>query len=422
MIGRNASAGRSLITGKLKKISREQLLCLLVAALLAGLSAYLAHDRSFLKDGSDIARGEPGSIDRQYTLNVEGLGERKEQISVVVSAREYTPEEAEAEIASIMEELALHIIGKNENLAHVSTDLQLMKTIPGHGGVRLSWYPDDPGLISYEGRVYNLELSEPRNSSLRVILKAGETREEFALPVTVYPAELRSEADLREKLDSEIRDADAEQIFSSSLALPKQVGDRAVSYEVPANNGWIGILAVGILACALLGLKPEQDRRQRLKKRENELLLDYSDVVSKLVIYMGAGMTARNAWIRITENYADALRRGSGSPRVVYEEMQKTGRELEKGVPESRAFSDFAGRCALNCYVKLVSLLEQNRRTGDPRSENALLLEAQEAFEQRKNTARRLGEEAGTKLMLPLMISLITVMVIVAVPAMLTLA
>ncbi len=407
---------------KLKKISREQILCLVAAVLLAGLSAFLAYDSSFLKGGTSIPRGEPGSIDRQYTLNVKGIGDRKEEISVVVSAREFTEKEAQAEILAIMEELSAHICANNESLSHITTDLQLRKTIPGHEGVRLSWYPDDPGLISYEGEVNNLELTEPVNSSLRVILKAGEHREEYALPVTVYPAELKNNADLMAKLDSEIRTADSDQIFSGNLVLPEKVGDRQLSYEVPPNTGWIGILAVGILAFALLGLKPEQDRRQRLKKRENELLLDYSDVVSKLVIYMGAGMTVRNAWLRITRNYADALGRENTEPRVVYEEMQKTARELEKGVPESRAFSDFAGRCALNCYVKLVSLLEQNRRTGDPRSENALLLEAQEAFEQRKNTARRLGEEAGTKLMLPLIISLITVMVIVAVPAMLTLA
>ena len=88
---------------------------------------------------------------------------------------------------------------------------------------------------------------------------------------------------------------------------------------------------------------------------------------------------------------------------------------------EQKAYSDFAGRCSLSSYLKLVSLLEQNRKTGDSRLRLALLQEAREAFDQRKNTARQLGEEAGTKLMLPLIISLITVMITVAVPAMMTL-
>ena len=47
-----------------------------------------------------------------------------------------------------------------------------------------------------------------------------------------------------------------------------------------------------------------------------------------------------------------------------------------------------------------------------------LELEMEDAFEQRKTTARRLGEEAGTKLLLPLFIMLGIVMIIVIVPAM----
>ena len=39
------------------------------------------------------------------------------------------------------------------------------------------------------------------------------------------------------------------------------------------------------------------------------------------------------------------------------------------------------------------------------------------AWEERKNLARRLGEEAGTKLLLPLFLMLLVVMVIMVVPA-----
>ncbi len=46
-----------------------------------------------------------------------------------------------------------------------------------------------------------------------------------------------------------------------------------------------------------------------------------------------------------------------------------------------------------------------------------LELEMNDAFEQRKTTAKRLGEEAGTKLLLPLFLLLGIVMVIVIVPA-----
>ena len=43
--------------------------------------------------------------------------------------------------------------------------------------------------------------------------------------------------------------------------------------------------------------------------------------------------------------------------------------------------------------------------------------EAEDAFEQRKNLAKKAGEEAGTKLMIPLFLMLIIVFAIVIVPA-----
>ena len=72
----------------------------------------------------------------------------------------------------------------------------------------------------------------------------------------------------------------------------------------------------------------------------------------------------------------------------------------------------------LKPYTKLVSLIEQNRMNGARNLRSMLELEMEDAFEQRKTTARRLGEEAGTKLLLPLFIMLGIVMIIVIVPAM----
>ena len=69
---------------------------------------------------------------------------------------------------------------------------------------------------------------------------------------------------------------------------------------------------------------------------------------------------------------------------------------------------------------KFGMLLSQNLRKGTKGLTNLLQREAQEAFEERKNMAKKLGEEAGTKLMIPLFLMLAVVFVIVTVPAFLT--
>ena len=405
------------------KLSRAQYICL-IAAFVCTIAAYLtAGADSFLNADGSITRGNPRSSDRIYEVDVHGIGSGNNTLMVNVSARQYTEEEAYAAFEEIMESLSADICGENESLSAVKRDLRLKRSVQGYEGIRLSWYPEDTSLISDTGKLSNYGIKEAVATKLTVVLTTGDYRREYVLPVTVYPAEalLAGESELTKQLSEAIDEADRQQAMEETLKLPEDIAGLSLSYSEPKDKSWIKIPFLGIFAAALLGLKPEQDKRRRQKERERELMLDYSDIVSKLAIYIGAGMTTANAWIKICDNYLSAVNAGTAGRRAAYEEMLITAGELKKGVSESKAYSDFAGRCSLSCYLKLSSLLEQNRRTGDARLRTALLNEARESFEQRKNTARQLGEEAGTKLMVPLVISLMTVMITVAVPAMMTL-
>lgn len=404
-----------------RSIRREQILCIAAAVLLAGLSWRIGQGETGLLDGSKLLRGNYGSVEKEYTLRVEGLEGEEPQIMVRVAPREYSEEEAEAAFAALMEELPLMILGDNENLSHVDRNLSFPGSSGRYPGIRLRIYPNDPEWISSDGELHTQEGQAPVETSLTVQLRAGSHKAEYIVPLTVFPA-LAQEKSPAEELEERIKNEEARDRTQTQLVLPGEYRGRKLSYSMKQDGTWWKLLLAGMLAAMLLGLKPAQDERKALKKRENELLMDYSEMVSKLIVYTGAGLTVRNAWIRITEEYQRQKEGGDTEPRAVYEEMHAASLELKKGISERKVYMDFAHRCGLKCYLKLASVLEQNRRTGDGRMETALLLEMQEAFEQRKNTARRLGEEAGTKLMGPLILSLVTVMMIVVIPAMLTLA
>ena len=403
-------------------LSRAQYICIAAVIILTAAAYLNSGNESFLNEDGSILRSEPGSYDDAYEVDVRGIGTGSTALTVNVSARQYTEAEANEAFEEIMESLSAYICGDNDSLDEVRKDLNLKRSIPGYTGIRISWYPDDTSLISDSGKVDNYKLKEAAATFLTAVLRTGEFRREYVIPVTVYPADaaLTDTSELTKELQEAIAEADSEQVNEDSLKLPQEIAGTRLTYSEPKDKTWIRIPFLGAFAFILLGLKPEQDRRRQQKARERELTLDYSDIVSKLAIYIGAGMTASNAFLRICDNYLEARRNGQTSQRTAYEEMLKTAGELKQGVSESRAYNDFASRCGLSCYLKLSSLLEQNRKTGDARLRISLLSEAKEAFEQRKNTARQLGEEAGTKLMLPLIISLVTVMITVAVPAMMT--
>ena len=94
--------------------------------------------------------------------------------------------------------------------------------------------------------------------------------------------------------------------------------------------------------------------------------------------------------------------------------------EMEEGEGERDCYERFGNRCRLQPYLKLGALLTQNLRKGSKGLSELLRIEAVNAFEERKTLARRQGEEAGTKLLVPMFLMLAVVLVIVIVPALLS--
>ena len=85
-----------------------------------------------------------------------------------------------------------------------------------------------------------------------------------------------------------------------------------------------------------------------------------------------------------------------GVKNAAYEEICYTWNEIQDGVGERKAYENFGNRCALWQYKRLASLLTQNLRKGSSELTELLSKESELAMEQRRNLAKRLGEEAGT--------------------------
>lgn len=145
------------------------------------------------------------------------------------------------------------------------------------------------------------------------------------------------------------------------------------------------------------------------------MLLDYPEAVNKLTLFLGAGMTVKKAWRKMVSDYEE--QKDLWGERYVYEEMKTTCFEMDSGITEAECYERFGRRCKLQEYVKLGALLSQNLRRGTRGLSQLLKIESVQAFEERKARAKRIGEEAGTKLLGPLFLILAVVLFIVIVPA-----
>lgn len=148
------------------------------------------------------------------------------------------------------------------------------------------------------------------------------------------------------------------------------------------------------------------------------MLLDYPEIVNKMTLFIGAGMTVKRAWQKIVEDY-ERQKENLGE-RYAYEEMKRTCHEMKSRVTEADCYENYGRRCEVQVYIRFGALLSQNLRKGTKGMTQILKQESLQAFEERKARARRLGEEAGTKLLLPMFLMLAVVLVIVIVPAFLS--
>ncbi len=84
-----------------------------------------------------------------------------------------------------------------------------------------------------------------------------------------------------------------------------------------------------------------EGRRTSTRRAGKENETAYPDIVSRLSLYMGAGISSRKAWERIAAGYRN---RTSGPVDEAYEEMCTTLYEMQNGVPESIAYEKFGGQ------------------------------------------------------------------------------
>ena len=90
---------------------------------------------------------------------------------------------------------------------------------------------------------------------------------------------------------------------------------------------------------------------------------------------------------------------------------------MQSGIPETAAYERYGMRCRLPSYLKLGTLLGQNLRKGNKDLSRLLEEESREAFEDRKALAKKLGEECESKLLLPMLLLLVTILIMVMYPA-----
>ncbi len=168
-----------------------------------------------------------------------------------------------------------------------------------------------------------------------------------------------------------------------------------------------------LLIIGLLLFSGDNKIKRRVAQRRLEIQLEFPNFINKLTLLLNAGLTMSKAWEKIS---SDVNMSGSNES-AFYSEVIKTAADIKMGKNETEAYSQFAKRVKTPEISRLMSTILQNTKRGGNDLVLALRLQANECWEMRKNTIKRLGEEASTKLLFPMMIMFFAILIIVVTPA-----
>lgn len=366
-------------------------------------------------DGQTLYRNTYGAGAKEENLEVSVEGELEEPLTVTVEEQEYEQDQLEAVFAKSIKELEKIMLGDNESPDQVRSDLNLVDRLPD-SSIQVSWELDNYEVMNLQGQLQADHIAAGGTPvELRALLSYKEEEALHIFSVCIYPPMQTKQEQLLSAIEQAVKSREEETRRQSSFTLPHTVEGKTVRWQQEGDNPGPIILGMGAVLILLMFALERQNQAKKEQEREKEMLLDYPRIVHKFTILLGAGMTVKNVWKKIVEDYV--RQRDSLGVRQAYEEMTYTLHEMQGKVPEGECYERFGYRCRLQPYLKLGALLSQNLRKGTKGLAELMNMEAVQAFEERKGMAKKLGEEASTKLLMPMFFMLAIVLVIVIVPA-----
>ena len=145
---------------------------------------------------------------------------------------------------------------------------------------------------------------------------------------------------------------------------------------------------------------------KKILKRSEELLHDFSEVVSKLALLTNAGMILREAWQEVA----------FGGEGVIYTEMQTAVNEMNNGVADVDAIYNFGTRCIIPEIKKFTSTIIQGMTKGNSELTAMMQEQSKEVWQLKKQLVRREGEKAASKLLIPICIMFVGILIMILIP------
>ena len=398
-----------------KKTARSLIVCL--SGILLGAIVHIsAAMGDTLKEGY-LPRGDYGEDAARWelTANISDNGgwqhvkSEAKRFAVDVSARELTEEECRELLAEFLDELPRLILGEGAEIRQgflldgVTEDLNLAERY-GEYPFAVAWKSDRPEVLTSTGTVFAVEKEE--QVTLQARITYGNRSWDESLEVMVIPRELSAGEQFAREMEALLMESEQGDRESDRWYLPESFQGQKITWQTERNHTPMVMILGSFGVALLIFVMADKDLYDELLEKRKAHRARYPDLVTKLALYLGAGLTVRAAFGRMAAEYEA--------------EIGYVCRQLQAGVSETTAYEQLGKRTGVQEYIRLSTLLTQNLKKGNGDLLKRLREEINRAENEKVQTCKKLAEEASTKLLVPMVLFLVVVMVMVMLPAFLS--
>ena len=304
-----------------KKVSSEVRRAAVVMILVSALAILAQISEEMESGGIELELVRPsygeGDYEEEMTVDAEGILDGY-SYQVVVPERILSKQEEQKLLEAAQQEIDDEFVKNNWE---VQEKAEIRKNYQ-EGAVSADWEFEPYDVVDDEGRV--VEENIPENG---ILVKAAVTlRCESSECISeryfrVMPKELDEEHKMIREIENYLKKQSADP--GDSIKLPEQLNGKKLIWNTKKEHLSEKILFLGGGIVIILPFVEQSRKKEREKKRKALLELQYADMVSNLVLLLGAGMTVSKAWNRLTENYMNERQKRTICRKEVYEEMQR---------------------------------------------------------------------------------------------------
>ena len=367
-----------------------------------------------------LERNPPGMGDTKIHLEAwteEGVF----PVDIQIQERQYTEEELEDVFKRGKEWLDSVWLGENTASDNITGNLYF-PTYIDELGLTVRWEVDNPAYIQSDGSLSDQTvLEKPQTIQICAILRYGDVEKVYTYEICLKTLENTKEKKIEKEIEKVIKTLDEKNPTEEKINLPTKFRGEQMTWYLHQPVIWPKVFLFGSVIVVLLYFAKEEKQMQQLKDRDKSLGLDYPDIVYQMILLIGAGMTIKNAWEKIVTEY-EREKKLTGERRWGYEEMGAALREMNYGIAEIKAYENFGNRCGNQNYIRFSALLVQQMKRGAKGMNQLLMQEVTEAEILWRENCRKKTEEAGTKLLLPMILLMSVVFAVLMIPAFLSMS